>query len=114
MGRSEGLWQVGGGAFAWHHGGWRHGGARAQWVGVAGLAHCVEVARFSRGRLGSWWGLHAMAGLVCGRLAPWWDLCTTLGWCRGEVFMGQVGVEVGLARRVGTASKQCCSKSCAP
>src|SRR6266702_4136389 len=70
MGYRAGSWQVGGGAFAWHRGGWCHGRAHAQWVGVAGLARCVEVARFSCGRLGSWWGLHAVAGLVCGRLAP--------------------------------------------
>ncbi len=31
----------------------------------------------------------------------------------GEFFMGQVGVEVGLACRVGTALKQCCGESCA-
>src|SRR6266702_289008 len=106
--------RVGGGAFAWRRGGWHRGGARAQWVGMAGLACCVEVARFSRGRLGLWWGLHTVAGLVCGGLATWWDLRTTLGWRCGEVFVGQVGVEVGLACRVGTASEQCCGETCAP
>ncbi|SRR6266702_7528350 len=105
--------RVGGGAFAWHHGGWRRGGACAQRVGMAGLVRCVEVARFSRGGLGSWWGLHAVVGLVCGRLATWWDLRTTLGWRRGEVFAGWVGVEVGLARHVGTASEQCRGETCA-
>ncbi len=114
MGRRAGSRRVGGGAFAWRRGGWRRGGARAQRVGVAGLARCVEVARFSRGGLGSWWGLHAVAGLVCGGLAPWRDLRAALGWRRGEVFAGRVGVEVGLARRVGTASKQCRGESCAP
>ena len=78
-----------------------------QCVGMVGLAHCVEVARFSHGGLGSWWGLHAAVGLVCSGLATWWDLRTTLGWRCGEVFVGQVGVEVGLACRVGTASEQC-------
>ncbi|SRR6266702_4117252 len=112
MGQSEGLQQVGGGAFAWHHGGWCRGGACVQQVGVVGLACCVEVARFSHGGLGSWWGLHTVAGLMCSGLAPWWDLHTTLGWCHGEVFMGWVGVEVGLAHHVGMASKQCYSKSC--
>src|SRR6266581_5922456 len=69
MGHRAGSRRVGGGAFAWRHGGWRRGGARAQRVGVAGLVRCVEVARFLCGGLGSWWGLHAMAGLVC---APHW------------------------------------------
>src|SRR6266702_3747216 len=64
MGRSERSWRVGGGAFAWRRGGWRRGGACAQRVGVAGLARCVEVARFSRGGLGSWWGLHVVASLA--------------------------------------------------
>ena len=68
-----------------------------QRVGVAGLERYVEVARFSRGGLGSWR-----------------DLRATLGWRRGEVFAGRVGVEVGLARRVGTASEQCHGESCAP
>ncbi len=97
MGCRAGSRRVGGEAFAWRRGGWRRGGARVQRVGVAGLEHCVEVARFSRGGLGSWWGLHA-----------------ALGWGRGEVFAGRVGVEVGLARRVGTASEQCHGESCTP
>ncbi len=48
MGCRVRLWWVGGGAFVWHCGGWHHGGAHVQWVGVVGLEHCVEVARFSR------------------------------------------------------------------
>ncbi|SRR6266702_1654468 len=112
MGRSEGLWWVGGGAFVWRHGGWRCGRAHVQWVGVAGLACCVEVARFSHGGLGSWWGLHTVAGLVCSGLVPWQDLHTTLGWHHGKVFMGQVGIEVRLACHVGTVLKQCHSESC--
>jgi len=78
------------------------------------LARCVEVVRFSCSRLGLWWGLHAMAGLVCGRLAPWWDLHAALGWHHGEVFIGWVDVEVRLAHHVGMASKQYHSKSCTP
>src|SRR6266702_2495770 len=62
MGRSVGSRRVGGGVFAWRHGGWRRGGARAQRVGMAGHARCVEVARFSRGGLGSKSGLHAVLG----------------------------------------------------
>src|SRR6266571_1077844 len=62
MGRRAGSRRVGGGAFAWRRGGWRRGGARAQRVGVAGLARCVEVARFSRGGLASKSGLHAVLG----------------------------------------------------
>jgi len=85
-----------------------------QCVGMVGLAHCVEVARFSHGGLGSWWGLHAAVGLVCSGLATWRDLCTTLGWHRGEVFAEWVGVEVRLAHRVGTASEQCRGETCAP
>ena len=68
-----------------------------QRVGVAGLERYVEVARFSHGRLGSWR-----------------DLRATLGWRCGEVFTGRVGIEVGLARHVGTASEQCHGESCAP
>ncbi len=114
MGQSEGSWQVGGGAFAWHSGGWHCSGACVQWVGVAGLVCCVEVVRFLHGGLGSWWGLHAIVGLVCSGLAPWQDLHAALGWCHGEVFMGWVGVKVRLAHHVGTASKQCHGKSCTP
>jgi len=113
MGHRAGSWWVGGGAFVWHCGGWCCGGAHVQWVGVVELAHCVEVARFSCGGLGLWWGLHVMVGLVCGRLVLWQDLHTALGWHCGEVFAGQVGIEVGLAHHVGTALKQCHSKSCA-
>jgi len=113
MGCRARSWQVGGGTFAWHRGGWRRGRARAQWVGMVGLVHCVEVARFSCSGLGSWWGLHAVAGLVCGGLAMWQDLRTMLGWHRGEVFMGQVGIEVGLARCVGTVLEQCRGETCA-
>src|SRR6266702_2071191 len=89
MGHRAGLRRVGGGAFAWRCGGWRHGGAHVQQVGVvglarcvevAGLARCVEVARFLCSGLGLWWGLHAMVWLVCSGLAPWRDLRTTLGW----------------------------------
>jgi len=107
-------WQVGGGAFAWHCGGWHHGGACVQWVGVAGLACCVEVVRFSHGGLGLCWGLHTVVGLMCSRFVLWQDLCTTLGWHCGKVFVGQVGIEVRLACHVKTALKQCHSKSCAP
>src|SRR6266571_4783816 len=64
--------RVGGEAFAWCRGGWRRGGALVQRVGVAGLECCVEVARFSRGGLWSWWGLHTVAGLACRvGVAPW-------------------------------------------
>src|SRR6266702_4779135 len=54
--------RVGCEAFAWCRGGWRRGGALVQRVGVAGLERCVEVARFSRGGLGSKSGLHAVLG----------------------------------------------------
>src|SRR6266702_2377968 len=80
MGCRVGLRWVGGGAFVWCCGGWCCGRARVQQVGVVGLVCCVEVARFSCGRLGSWWGLHAVVGLVCSGLVPWWDLCAALGW----------------------------------
>src|SRR6266702_3809032 len=113
MGCRVRLWWVGGGAFVWHCGGWHHGGAHMQWVGMAGLACCVEVARFLCGRLGSWWGPHTMVGLVCGRLALWQDLHTTLGWCYGEVFTGWVGVKVGFACHVRMALEQCHGKACA-
>ena len=59
MGCRVGSQRVGGEAFAWCR-----SGAHVQWVGVAGLECCVEVVRFSRGGLGSWWGLHAVAGLA--------------------------------------------------
>ncbi len=64
MGCRMGSQWVAGGAFVWHRGGWHCGGAHVQWVGVVGLVCCVGVARFSCGRLASWWSLHAMAGLV--------------------------------------------------
>src|SRR6266702_4465446 len=102
MGCRVGSQRVGGEAFAWHRGGWHRGGACVQWVGMVGLEHCVEVARFSH----SGWG----CGGAC---MLWQDLCATLGWGHGEVFMGQVGVEVRLACHVGTASEQCHSESCA-
>ena len=60
-----------------------------------------------RGFRGAGWG----RGGAC---TPWRDLRAALGWRRGEVFAGRVGVEVGLARRVGTVSEQCHSESCAP
>src|SRR6266702_1366147 len=101
MWRRAGSWQVGGGAFAWHCGGWRRGGAHVQWVGMVGLVRCVEVARFSQGGLGSWWGLHAMAGLMCSRLAPWWDLCTALGWCVVSFSWGRLGLKLGLHAVLG-------------
>src|SRR6266702_122795 len=101
MGRRAGSWRVGGGAFAWRRGGWRRGGARAQQVGVAGLARCVEVARFSRGGLGSWWGLHAVAGLVCGGLAPWRDLRAALGWRMARFLQGGLASKSGLHAVLG-------------
>src|SRR6266702_531292 len=75
MGCRAGLWRVGGEAFAWCCGRWHRGGARVQRVGMAGLECCVEVARFLRGGLGSWWGLHAVVGLARfeGRCTvEWW------------------------------------------
>src|SRR6266702_1544836 len=99
MGCRTGLQWVSGGAFVWHHGGWHHGRAHVQWVGVVGLACCVGVVRFLCSGFGLWWGL------------LWWGLCK-VGWHCGEVFMGQVGVKVRLACCVGTVLKQCCGKSC--
>ncbi len=96
MGCRVGLWWVGGGAFVWCHGGWHHGGAHMQWVGVVGLVCCVRVVRFSCNGLGSWWGL-----------------CEA-GWHCGEIFMGQVGIKVGLACHVGMVLEQCHGKSCMP
>src|SRR6266702_2072770 len=101
MRRRAGSWWVGGGAFAWHHGGWHRGGARAQQVGVVGLARCVEVARFSCGGLGSWWGLHAVAGLVCSGLAPWWDLHAALGWRVVRFLWGGLASKSGLHTMLG-------------
>ena len=60
-----------------------------------------------RGFRAAGWG----RGEAC---TPWRDLRAALGWRRGEVFAGRVGVEVGLACRVGTASEQCHGESCAP
>src|SRR6266702_2468227 len=101
MGRRVGSRRVGGGAFAWCRGGWHGAGARAQRVGVVGLARCVEVARFSRGGLGSWWGLHAVAGLVCGGLAPWQDLRAALGWCVARCSWGGLALKSGLHAVLG-------------
>src|SRR6266571_5095276 len=101
MGHRAGSRRVGGGAFAWCRGGWRRGGAHAQRVGVAGLARCVEVARFSRGGLGSWWGLHAVAGLVCGGLAPWRDLRAALGWRVARFSRGGLASKSGLHAVLG-------------
>src|SRR6266702_3038992 len=82
--------RVGGGAFAWRRGGWRRGGARAQRVGGAGLARCVEVARFSRGGWGAWRGLRAALGwrvarFSRGRLASTSGLHAMLGQRRSSV-----------------------------
>src|SRR6266702_7786018 len=101
MGHRAGSWRVGGGAFAWRRGGWRRGGARAQQVGVAGLVRCVEVARFLCGRLGLWWGLHAVAGLVCGGLVPWQDLRATLGWHVVRFSWGRLASKSGLHAMLG-------------
>ncbi len=65
MGCRVGSQWVGGEAFAWRCGGWHCGRACVQWVGMVGLECCVEVVRFFHGGLGSWWGLHAVAGLAC-------------------------------------------------
>ncbi len=64
MGCRAGLQQVGGKAFAWCYGGWCCSGACVQQVGMVGLECYVEVARFLHGGLGSWWGLHTVAGLA--------------------------------------------------
>ncbi len=65
------------------------------WVGVVvGLACCG-------GACVRW--VSAMVGLA-----------RRIGVACGEVFTGQVGVEVGLAHHVGMASKQCHGESCAP
>ncbi len=101
MRRRVGLQRVGGGAFAWRCGGWHCGGACAQWVGVVGLACCVEVARFLRGRLGSWWGLHTVAGLVCSGLAPWQDLRAALGWHVARFSWGGLASKLGLHAVLG-------------
>src|SRR6266702_1567267 len=101
MGRRVGLRWVGGGAFAWRRGGWRRGRACAQRVGVVGLVRCVEVVRFSRGGLGSWWGLHAVAGLMCGGLAPWQDLRAALGWCMVRFSWGGLASKLGLHAMLG-------------
>src|SRR6266702_3824904 len=120
MGHRAGSRRVGGGAFAWRRGGWRRGGARAQRVGVAGLARCVEVARFSRGGLGSWWGLHAVAGLVCapgGTCAPHWGGAWRgfrgAGWRRSQACMPcWDGVEA-VSRRVLRTVTGWCQRTCA-
>ncbi len=101
MGCRARSWRVGGGAFVWHCGGWCCSGARVQWVGMAGLARCVEVVRFSRGGLGSWWGLHAVAGLMCGGLAPWQDLRAALGWHVVRFLWGGLASKSGLHAVLG-------------
>ena len=80
MGCRVGLRWVGGEAFVWCHGRWCHGEAHVQWVDVAGLECCVEVARFSHGGLGLWWGLHAVVGLVCHIGVALWRGFHRAGW----------------------------------
>src|SRR6266702_3547255 len=76
--------RVGGEAFAWCGGGWRRGGPLVQRVGMAGLECCVEVARFLRGGLWLWWGLHAVVGLACRvGVAPWRGF-RGVGWRRSR------------------------------
>src|SRR6266702_4675586 len=58
-----------------------------------------------------WQGFRAAGWGHGGACMPWRDLCAMLGWRCGEVFVGQVGVEVGLACHVGMASEQCHSES---
>src|SRR6266702_22155 len=101
MRRRAGSRRVGGGAFAWHHGGWHHSRAHVQQVGMAGLVHCVEVARFSWGGLGLWWGLHAVVGLVCGGLVPWWDWHAALGWRVVRFSQGRLASKSGLHTMLG-------------
>ena len=93
---------------------------------VVRLLHGAVVGGVAAGlmcnRLG-WWDLSAVLrwqGFCMvgwghgGACTPWQDLHATLGWRHGEVFMGQVGVEVGLACHVGTALEQCYGESCTP
>ncbi len=57
------------------------------------------MARFSRGGLALWWGLHAVAGWRHSRARVRW-VGAVVGLARhGEVFVRRVGVVVGLARR---------------
>src|SRR6266571_5197689 len=100
MGCRAGSQRVGGEAFAWRRGGWRRGGARVQWVGVAGLERCVEVARFSRGGLGLWWGLHAVVGLARHvGVAPWRGF-RGAGWRRSRACTPCWGGVGAVSRRV--------------
>src|SRR6266702_3751833 len=113
MGHRAGSRRVGGGAFAWRRGGWRRGGACAQRVGVAGLVRCVEVARFSRGGLGSWWGLHAMAGLVC--VPHWggaWRGCRGAGWHRSQACTPCWDGIKAVSRRVLRTVTGWCQQTC--
>src|SRR6266702_5096710 len=68
---------------------------------MAGLACCVEVARFSRGGLGLWWGLHTVVGLMCSGLALWWDLHAALGWCMARFSQGRLALKSGLHAVLG-------------
>ncbi len=79
---------------------------------VAGLV-CNGLGWWDLSAVLRWQGFHA-AGWGCGGACmPWRDLHAMLGWRRGEVFMGWVGVKVRLAHHVGTASEQYHGKSCA-
>src|SRR6266702_1078668 len=114
MGHRAGSRRVGGGAFAWRRGGWCRGGARAQRVGAAGLVRCVEVARFLHGGLGSWWGLHAMAGIRC--TPHWggaWRGVRGAGWHRSRACTPcWDGVEA-VSRRVLRTVTGWCQQTCA-
>src|SRR6266568_4655959 len=92
MGRRAGSRRVGGGAFAWRRGGWRRGGARAQRVGVAGLARRIGVApwrgfrgagwRRSRACTPCWDGVEAVSRRVLRTVTGWCQ--RTCAWRRGE------------------------------
>src|SRR6266702_7225263 len=82
MGCRVGLQQVGCEAFVWCC-----GRAHVQWVGMVGLECCVEVVRFSCGGLGSWWGLHTMAGLAHHVGVVLWQGFHGAGWHRSWACM---------------------------
>src|SRR6266702_4480160 len=95
--------------------GWGHSGLVVRLLhGVAAGLMCNGVVWRDLSAVLGWWGFRVGGWGHGGACMLWRDLRATLGWCCGEVFVGQVGIEVGLAHRVGTALEQCHGKSCTP
>ncbi len=57
------------------------------------------------GTCAPWQGFHVEGWHCGGACMPWWGLCAA-GWHHDEVFMGQVGAEVGHACCVGMVLEQ--------